>query len=134
MENYFQKIIYFYLFSTVLVATHYAVAMASFAYAGVDIELRQMAKELESLGGGDACLSRFEVIAVVDDADKHGDSQSENDGQILWPLKSSIGLRNIALPKSASKASSMKYFPVTDCIKFSDLLGNTAEEPCRHVR
>ena len=42
-----------------------SISIPSFLYAGIDLETLAMAKELQELGGGDACATNMDVHCFV---------------------------------------------------------------------
>lgn len=95
----------------------------SFLYAGVDAETREMARQLQELGGGDALLDPFDLHCIVDNRLAAGDAQ------VLWPYASSIGIRDASLPRSHPVAESTTYSRVTSTCDFGSVLTDPGAAP-----
>lgn len=91
-------------------------AEPSYLYCGLDAETRELAMELETLGGGDATLDSIDVHAIIDGRLVKGDMQ------VLWSYGKTIGLRNALLPRSHPEAETMSYTTVTSTQRLSDML------------
>lgn len=90
-------------------------SVPSFLYSGVDSNMKLLSEELESLGGGDARITNLELNCIIDD------SNVAKDDQVLWPLGTSVGIRDPKVPKNYPVADSMKYFLVSGASRVSML-------------
>ena len=98
----------------------------SYLYCGLDAETLAMARELEGLGGGDACLESMEVHAIIDDRLVKGDAQT------LWLHGKTVGLRNALLPRTHPEAETMSYFTVTSSLRLPQMLSTRPSLPAPH--
>ena len=96
---------------------------STYVYAGLDDETGALALELESLGGGDAALGRFEVHAVVDERIEVVKEKKET-SKVLWVHGKTVGLRDATLPKATPSAESMSYINVSSTMQLSSLVEN----------
>jgi hypothetical protein len=103
--------------------------MSDFAYAGIDSKTRELALELEALGGGDATLGTFEVHAVIDDrsmADDQGSKDAhglyKHEARTLWIHGKTIGIRDATKPRSRPSAEVMTYTDVTSSMRLQGAL------------
>jgi len=99
---------------------------STYLYSGLDAQTSALALELESLGGGDAALGRFEVHAVIDE---RLDPREKSSAKVLWVHGKTVGIRDAFLPKSAASADSMAYASVSSTSKFSTFVQNPAKSP-----
>ena len=99
---------------------------SNFLYSGLDKDTSALALELESLGGGDATLGRFDVHAVVDD---RLDPNEKSSAKVLWVHGKTIGIRDAFLPKSAPSSDIMTYASLSSTSKFSTFVQNPSKSP-----
>ena len=100
--------------------------MSAFAYDSLDRKTRELALELEALGGGDASLGGFEVHAVIDDrVENEGGALSrkdasegyKQDARTLWIHGKTIGIRDTTKPRSHPSAEVMTYADVSSSMR-----------------
>lgn len=116
----------------------------SYLFSAVDYETMQLSRELESLGGGDACTKQYEVHIVYtpfpwsktlppsSSSGGGGKNKYNNkgtvergpcgDAQVIWASDKSLGLRDVLQARHSSNQRSMKYYSVTSTTKLSDIL------------
>ena len=115
----------------------------SYLFSAVDYETMQMSRELDLLGGGDACTKQYEVHVVYtpfpwsktlppssssNGRSKYGsrgaakNNTSDKDAQVIWASDKSLGLRDVLQARHSSSEKSMRYFRVTSSTKLSDIL------------
>ena len=88
-------------------------SVPSFIYSGVNDNIKRLNDELDGLGGGDARIAKLELNCVIDDRIE------QREGQVLWPLGRSVGLRDPKFPRNQPIADSMKYFHVSSACRVS---------------
>ena len=77
----------------------------SFWYAALDATTKELAAELNELGGGDAQAAPIELHCIVDSR-RHAD-----ESQTVWRLDNAIGLKDIHIAASHySPRSTLKYY------------------------
>lgn len=84
----------------------------------MDRKISELSNELQTLGGGDALINHVDYNCFLDDSLDRGDTQ------VIWPLGSSIGLRDISAPRSAPSNDTIKFYDITSVTKLSSTQKN----------
>lgn len=100
----------------------------TYAYDSLDCKTRELAEQLEALGGGDASLGSFEVHAVIDDRESEVGSRHEDggaykqDARTLWIHGKTVGIRDTNQPRSRPSAEVMTYTDVSSSMRLQTAL------------
>jgi hypothetical protein len=87
----------------------------SYWYAALDPSTRQLAAELQELGGGDAVAANMELYCLIDSKVQsiHSGQQQQQqaDAQMIWPFEDSVAIRDVNM--AVNHRSQLKHFAVT---------------------
>jgi hypothetical protein len=101
----------------------------SFLFSGIDEETLQLHQELESLGGGSAKITPMELYSFILPSRTTVSSSSKQQNQVLWNYQTSIGCRDINLPKDAASSTNMRFYPVSGVAFLPEHSREVREQP-----